>query len=201
VKEYLDLLKVPYEEDHTLVRWLDYYTHTVWEFADNSWRSQDAFWWWGRYDGLSKKIWHSDEIPAVWFAFGIERLVDAMMDKWVMLKDKDKIDLYFIQLWEEAKKIILPLTFEARDSWINTMVSLWTPSLKVQMKKANRLNARYVVMVWIMEANSGIYQVRDMVQWTQEEVKKENLIEYIISKIGKSGLDFYCPWKDLLLPK
>lgn len=199
VKEYLDLLGVPYEEDHKLVRGLDYYNHTVWEFSDDSWRSQDAFGWGWRYDLLSKKIGHNEEIPAVWFAFWMERLAEAIIDKWVKLKNKDKIDLYFIQLWEEAKKAVLPLTLEAREAWINTMASLWTPSLKAQMKKANRLEARYVVMVWVMEVNSWIYQVRDMVAWTQEEIKKENLISYMAEKIWKENLNFYCPAKDFIL--
>lgn len=199
VKEYLDLLWVPYEEDHKLVRGLDYYNHTVWEFSDDSGRSQDAFGGGWRYDLLAKKIGHNDEIPAVWFAFWMERLAEAIMDKWIELKNKDRIDLYFIQLWEEAKKAVLPLTLEAREAWINTMASLWTPSLKAQMKKANRLEARYVVMVWIMEVNSGIYQVRDMVAWTQEEVKKENLISYMAEKIWKENLNFYCPAKDFIV--
>ena len=199
VKEYLDLLGVPYEEDHKLVRGLDYYNHTVWEFSDDSWRSQDAFGWGWRYDLLSKKIGHNEEIPAVWFAFWMERLAEAIIDKWVKLKNKDKIDLYFIQLWEEAKKAVLPLTLEAREAWINTLASLWTPSLKAQMKKANRLEARYVVMVWVMEVNSWIYQVRDMVAWTQEEVKKDDLINYIIWKVWKENLNFYCPAKDLII--
>lgn len=199
VKEYLDLLGVPYEEDHKLVRGLDYYNHTVWEFSDDSWRSQDAFGWGWRYDLLSKKIGHNEEIPAVWFAFWMERLAEAIIDKWVKLKNKDKIDLYFLQLWEEAKKAVLPLTLEAREAWINTMASLWTPSLKAQMKKANRLEARYVVMVWVMEVNSWIYQVRDMVAWTQEEIKKENLISYMAEKIWKENLNFYCPAKDFIL--
>lgn len=199
VKEYLDLLWVPYEEDHKLVRWLDYYCHTVWEFVDNSWRSQDAFGWGGRYDMLSKKIGHSEEIPAVGFAFGMERLVEAITSKWVTLRNKDSIDLYFIQLWDEAKKAVLPLTLAAREAWINTQASLWTPSLKAQMKKANRLEAKFVVMVWVMEVNSWIYQVRDMVAWTQEEVKKDDLINYIIWKVWKENLNFYCPAKDLII--
>jgi histidyl-tRNA synthetase len=56
VKEYLDILGVVYEEDHTLVRGLDYYCHTVWEFVDGSDRTQDAFGGGGRYDQLSKSI-------------------------------------------------------------------------------------------------------------------------------------------------
>lgn len=199
VKEYLDILWVPYEEDHCLVRWLDYYTHTVWEFVWNTDSNQWSFGWWWRYDVLSKKLWHDSEIPAVWFAMWMERLAEALIQKWIKLKDKDKIDLYFIQLWEEAKKIVLPLTLQAREAWINTLSSLWTPSLKTQMKKANRIKARYVVMVWIMEANSWIYQVRDMIEWTQEEVKKENLIEYIKQKVWESWLNFYCPARDLVI--
>jgi len=199
VKEYLNILWVPYEEDHTLVRWLDYYTHTVWEFVDNSWRSQDAFGGWWRYDMLSKKIWHKEEIPAVWFAMWMERLIRALLDKWIRLKDKDSIDLYFIQLWDDAKKIVLPLSLEARNRWIKTLVSLWTPSLKVQMKKANKLNAKYVVMVWIMEASSWIYQVRNMIDGTQKEVKKDNLLDYIINQLWDQKLDFYSPSKDLII--
>jgi histidyl-tRNA synthetase len=56
VKEYLDILEVPYVEDPTLVRGLDYYSHTVFEFVDGSGRTQDAFGGGGRYDGLSKSI-------------------------------------------------------------------------------------------------------------------------------------------------
>lgn len=199
VKEYLDIFGVPYTEDHTLVRWLDYYTHTVWEYKDNSGKSQDSFGWGGRYDALSTKMWHKEEIPAVGCAFWMERLVIALQEKWVQLKNKDKIDLYFIQLGEEAKKAVLPLTIAARDAGINTLASLGTPSLKTQMKKANRIWARYVVMVGYMEANSWIYQVRDMVEGTQEEVKRDDLIGYITQKIGTSSLDFYSPEKDFVL--
>lgn len=199
VKEYLDILWVPYQEDHKLVRGLDYYTHTVWEFTGNSGSNQGSFGGWGRYDLLSKKIGHPEEIPAVGMGMGMERLAEALMEKWIQVKNKDKIDLYFIQLGDEAKKIVLPLTLEAREAGINTLASLGTPSLKAQMKKANRLNARYVVMVWIMEASSGIYQVRDMIEWTQEEVRKENLIEYIKNKVWEDWLDFYCPARDLIV--
>ena len=79
------------------------------------------------------------------------------------------------------------------------MVSLWTPSLGTQMKKANRIGAKFVVMVWVMEARNGIFQVRNMLEWTQEEVKKEDLINYMISKIWEDKLDFYCPVRDLVV--
>ncbi len=152
VKEYLDILGVKYTEDHTLVRGLDYYSHTVWEWVDGSGRTQDSFGGGGRYDGLAKVLGHKNEIPAVGFAFGAERLIEAIIDTGVQLRNKDAIQLYFIQLGDEAKKIMLPLSIEARDRGLNSMLSLGTPSMKVQMKKANRLNARFVAIVGIMEA-------------------------------------------------
>jgi histidyl-tRNA synthetase len=106
--------------------------------------------------------------------------------------------LFFVQLGDEAKKQVIPLSIEARNSWINTVISLWTPSMKEQMLKANRIWAKFVVMVWLMEARNWVYQVRNNISWTQEEVKKEDLIKYIIEKIGKDKLDFYCPAKDLI---
>jgi hypothetical protein len=53
-------------------------------------------------------------------------------------------------------------------------------------------------MVGLMEARNGVFQVRNIVEWTQEEVKKEEIIQYIIEKIGSDRLDFYCPAKDLV---
>jgi histidyl-tRNA synthetase len=114
MKEYLDILEVEYIEDSSLVRGLDYYCHTVWEFVDGSGRTQDAFGGGGRYDGLAKSIGYKTEVPAVGFAFGAERLIEAMMERGVKLKNKDKIHLYIMQLGDDAKKLALPLNIEAR---------------------------------------------------------------------------------------
>jgi histidyl-tRNA synthetase len=114
------------------------------------------------------------------------------------LKNKDCIDLYFVQLGDEAKQVVLPISLQAREAGINTVVSLGTPSMKEQMLKANRSGSKYVVMVGLMEARNGIFQVRDIDAGTQEEVKKEDIIQYIIEKIGSDRLDFYCPAKDLV---
>jgi hypothetical protein len=55
------------------------------------------------------------------------------------------------------------------------------------------------VIVGFMEAKNGLFQVRDMIKWTQEEVKKDDLLDYIIWKIWSENLDFYCPVKDLII--
>lgn len=194
-KEYLDLLKVPYTEDHTLIPKNEYNTNTVWEFRSNS---GELIGGWARYNTLSKKLWNPKEIPAIGFYINTSVVIEMLRSTNIQILNKDEIDLFFVQLWDEAKTVILPLSLEAREAWINTVVSLWTPSMKEQMLKANRSWAKFLVMVWVMEARNGVFQVRNIDAWTQEEVKKEELIEYIIWKIGKEKLDFYCPARDLI---
>lgn len=199
VKEYLDILGVEYEEDPTLVRGLDYYSHTVWEFVDGSGRTQDAFGGGGRYNSLSKKIWHKNEIPAVWFALGAERIIEAMMSRGVKLKNKDSIHLYIVQLGDEAKKLALPLNIKSREKGLNSLLSLGTPSIKVQLKKANQVGARFVAIIGIMEAKKWICQLKDMEKWTQEEFKLEDVIDYVTNEIGSENLSFYHPSRDWVI--
>lgn len=199
VKEYLEILGVKYEEDHTLVRGLDYYSHTVWEFVDGSGRTQDAFGGGGRYDSLAKSIGYKTEVPAVGFAFGAERLIEAMIDQWVSLKNKDKIHLYIMQLGDEAKKLALPLNIEARKKWLNSLLGLGTPSIKVQLKKANRVGARFVIVIGIMEAKKWVCQLKDMDKWTQIEMPLDKVLESVIAEVWTESLSFYHPSKDFII--
>lgn len=194
-KEYLEILNIPFTEDHTIVSDKDYSTNSIWEFRSNDW---ELIWKWFRHNTLAKKLWNKKDIFASWFYNYTAVIINMLKDRNIKLKNKDEIDLFFVQLWEDAKKIVLPLSLEAREAWINTVTALWTPSMKEQMLKANRSGSKYVVMVWIMEAKSGVFQVRNIALWTQEEVKKEDLIQYIIEKIWVDKLDFYCPAKDLI---
>lgn len=198
VKEYLDILGITYEEDPTLVRWLDYYSHTVWEFVDGSWRTQDAYGGGGRYDQLSKSIWYKDAVPAVGFAFGAERVIEGMMDSWVKIRNKDMIQLFFISLGDEAKKLSLPLNREALNRGINSLLGLGAPSLKAQLKKANRFWAQYVAIIGVMEAKKRVCQLKDMIRGTQVEMPLTELIPHLITMIGEENLDFYHPSRDKL---
>lgn len=195
-KEYLDLLEIPYEEDHTLVGRFSYNTHTIWDFRNTQTNEQIALG--ARHNALSTSLGTPKEVPATGFFTNPYIIINMLKEKNTKLKNKDKIDLYFVQLWDEAKKVVLPISLQAREAGINTVVSLWTPSMREQMLKANRSGSKYVVMVGLMEAKNGIFQVRDQEAGTQEEVKKEDIIQYIIEKIGSDRLDFYCPAKDLV---
>ncbi len=199
VKEFLEIFWVPFIEDHTLVKSADYYTNTVWDFSIESEEKQISLWGGGRYNALAELIGNKNEIPAVWMSLSADKISSAIMNFGVKLKNKDEIDLFFIALWDDAKKLVLPLSIKAREAWINTSLSLGSPSIAVQMKKAQRIEAKYVVIVWIMEAKSGVFQIRNMIDWTQDEIKKEEVLDFIIKKIGKDNLDFYSPLNDLIL--
>jgi len=195
-KEYLSLLGVEYEEDHTLFLEENYYSHSMWTIEDADGDILVRGW---RYDKISERLIGEKVVrPACWFSVDAEKLVALLKNKNISIRDKDTIDLYFVQLWDEAKKILLPLSLEARAAGINTMISLGTPSMKEQIVKSQRIGAKFVVLVWIMEARSWVFQVRDMINGTQEEVKKEDIIQYVIDRIGEDMLDFYAPEKDLL---
>ena len=193
-KEYLELLKIPFIEDNNLVSEDQNHVKTIWSFEDLNWEIITN---WYRHNSVTKNIWEIKEIPATGFWTDTEKVIEMLMQSNLELKNKDKIDLFFVQLWDEAKKVVLPISIKAREAWINTVISLWTPSMKEQMLKAQKSEAKFVVMVWVMEAKNGVFQVRNQVNWSQCEVKKDELIDYIIWKIWKENLDFYSPIDDL----
>jgi histidyl-tRNA synthetase len=193
-KMYLDDLWIPYIEDHTLFFPESFYTNSVWQIDD---RKGNIIASGGRYNTLAKNLGSVKDYPAAGFSLDVARIIDELKTRHVSIKNKDQIDLYFVQLGDEAKRVVFPLSLEARAKGINTMASLGTPSIKEQMLKAQRIGSTYVVLVWLMEARNGVFQVRNIPAGTQEEVKKEELIDYIIEKIWKDKLDFYEPSRDL----
>ena len=192
---YLDNLGIEYSEDHTLFFPESYYTWALWKLEDSEGNTIGSG---SRYDTLATTLWSPKPYPAAGFQIDVIQIVDILKSQGIAIKDKDEIDLYFVQLWDEAKQVVFPLSLEARARGINTQTSLGTPSMKEQMLKAQRVGAKYVVLVAVMEARSGVFQVRNMEDGTQAEVKKEDLIEYIIDKIGEENLDFYEPSRDLV---
>jgi histidyl-tRNA synthetase len=82
---------------------------------------------------------------------------------------------------------------------LNALISLGTPSIKTQMKKANRLGATYVAIIGIMEAKNGICQLKNMELGAQREVRLDELIPLLVSEVDKKELDFYSPMKDFVI--
>lgn len=198
-EEFMEMVWLEYEYDNTFLWSRPYYTNTVWEMVENETWEILAHGW--RYDTLSMDIDETlrKEIPATGFDTNVERLINLLKKSGISIRNKDQLDLFFVQLGDDAKKQVFPIAAEARKAWINTMTSLWTPSMKEQMLKAQRSGAEFVVIVGIMEARNWNWQLRNMKKGTQDEIKKDEIIDFIVSQIWKENLDFYSPVADLTI--
>ncbi|MBN1494303.1 histidine--tRNA ligase [Candidatus Peregrinibacteria bacterium] len=192
VKEYLAELDIDFVENPTLVRGLDYYTNTVFEFWDAHDGAQNAIGGGGRYDGLIE-IMGGQPTPAVGFAAGIERIIANMKREKIRVPSKDDVHVFVAQLGKEAKKKCLKLIYEMRESGIKTIGALGMGSIKQQLKLADKFNAPYTLIMGITEVREGTIIIRNMTKGSQEIVKFDNAIEEVIKKIGEKNLDKYSP--------
>lgn len=182
VLEYLDAGKVPYELDHTLVRGLDYYTHTVFEYfttIEEDGGKPLALGGGGRYDGLAKAMGHNKDIPAVGLALGVDRVLEIAKKGAYSPKIKAKPKFYFIQLGFEAKAQAFGIIETLRERKIPIKHSLSKDGLAAQLATAEKLNIPYTLIFGQKEAIDKTVIVRNMETRKQDTVKIENLKDYI----------------------
>ena len=191
-KEFLDELEIKYVENPSLVRGLDYYTKTVFEFWDKTSGAQNAIGGGGRYDGLIE-LMGGPSTPAVGFAGGIERIVANMKREKVRVPKKDDLHVFVAQLGGEAKKKCLPLIRDLREAGIKTMGALGKGSIKVQMRLADKFKVPYTVIIGLTEVREGTAIIRDMSVGTQRSVKFEDTVDAIVKLIGEKNRDMYTP--------
>ncbi len=186
VLEFLDELEVPYHLNPYLVRGLDYYTRTVFEIVEESaeGRALGALVGGGRYDSLVKVL-GGKETPAVGGAGGVERIVQLMKAKTVRLPKKKEKEIFLAQLGELAKRKSLKLIEDFRDAGILIGESLGRDSLKVQLKIADRIGAKYTLILGQKEALEGNIIIRDMTSGRQEVVKLEKVVKEMKKKLKK----------------
>jgi histidyl-tRNA synthetase len=188
--EYLDELGVKYVLNPGLVRGLDYYTQTVFEFWDSSSGAQNAVGGGGRYDGLIELL-GGKPTPGVGFAGGMERVIWHMKEAGVTVPNKDQVDVFVAQLGPEAKKKCISLVSQLREKGIHTVGALGEASLKSQMRLADKFEARYALLLGKMEVKEGTIIVRDMRAGKQKQMKFEDAIPEVEAMIGKKNLDKY----------
>ncbi|MBI1812503.1 histidine--tRNA ligase, partial [Candidatus Peregrinibacteria bacterium] len=188
--EYLDELGVKYERCPRLVRGLDYYTQTVFEFWDQSSGAQNAVGGGGRYDPLMELL-GGPPTPGMGFAGGIERIIWHMKEAGVRVPNKDQVDVFVAQLGPEAKKKCLALVSRLRELGVHTMGALGEASLKSQMRLADKFDVRYTLLLGKLEVKEGTIIVRDMKAGKQKQMKFEEAIPEVIKLLGTENLDTY----------
>ncbi len=195
VKEYLDELKVPYTENSHLVRGLDYYTRTVFEFWSSKEGAQNATGGGGRYDGLVE-LFGGQPTPAIGYAAGVERTIDYMKEAGIRPPNKDRIHVFVAQLGHIAKKRSLSLLNELREHGINVVGSAGKDSIKSQMKVADRMKAKYALILGQIEVQEGTIILRDMDKGSQEVIQMDDIVKVVVDRIGDNSLKKKSLWEE-----
>ncbi|MDO8603356.1 MAG: histidine--tRNA ligase [Candidatus Omnitrophota bacterium] len=179
VKEGLDLLGIQYAIDHKIVRGLDYYTGTVFEITQESLGAKDAICAGGRYNNLVRELGGKDT-PAIGFAFGVERLALALGKAEGAKGEGRRMDVFVTVagelLYNEAFKLLDFL----RSAGITSDMDYEARSLKTQLRRAEKLGVRFVVIVGEEEFKRGNIILRDMENHSQKEIAVEDIVKNII---------------------
>jgi histidyl-tRNA synthetase len=155
VRRYLDAFGVRYEVVPTLVRGLDYYTRTTWEFVGPEGGSQSTLSGGGRYDGLAEEL-GGRHTPGVGFGAGIERLLNAVEQAGAAAPGHEGIDVFFVCADGADRPAVLAKVLELRAAGIRADADFAGRSVKGQHTQAGRLGARRVVVV---EAGTDLEEV------------------------------------------
>jgi histidyl-tRNA synthetase len=180
VKDYLKDLAIPFSVNARMVRGLDYYTKTTFEMVTSSLGAQNAVAAGGRYDGLIADL-GGPALPGIGFAMGVERLV--------LMKGRETLPaprphFFLAAMGEEADHRAFLLMAALHRRGIHAEMDFGAKSLKAQMRRAGKMNARFVLILGEEELAQGIVQLRDMDAGSQQELPLENLdqrLEEILS--------------------
>ena len=182
VKSYLDALGIVYHEDPYVVRGLDYYSRTAFEFTAGGLGAQNAIGGGGRYDYLTEEIGGA-ATPGIGFALGMDRIIIALEAQDVTVPISAPVDVYLTVLGDAAMEIALQLAQELRENGVKIDLEYKGRGLRAQMRTANKLNARYVVMIGEDEINNAAATVRDMGSGDQQSVAFQQLAGMMREKI------------------
>ncbi len=182
VKSYLDELEIDYHEDPYIVRGLDYYSRTAFEFTAGGLGAQNAIGGGGRYDYLAEEIGGAPT-PGIGFALGMDRIIIALDAQNVKVPTAAPVDVYLTVLGDAAMPIALQLARDLRENGVKTDLEFKGRGLRAQMRTANKLNARYVIMIGEDEINNAAATVRDMGSGDQQSVPFQQLAEMMREKV------------------
>lgn len=171
----LDAAGIGYTVDPHIVRGLDYYTRTVFEFISEGIGAQSTICGGGRYDGLFKELGGPDT-PAVGFAMGISRLILAMEEAGVLSDDSEKPVLYIAPMGETAQIKALSVCAALRSAGVYAECDIVGRSLKAQMKYADKIGAQYTLIIGDSELESGKAQLRSMADSEQTEIAIDDVV-------------------------
>lgn len=177
LQQLLTALSIPYEIDTNIVRGLDYYTRTVFEFVNSEGFTLCGG---GRYDGLVHEIDEKQDIPSVGFGMGIERILYFMEKEGVEFSPPKPVELYVGILGKEARAQAFALVSTLREAGIVTETDYLDRSVKAQMKYANKIGAKNTVILGADELASRKATVKNMETGEQTELPLDKFLEFFV---------------------
>ena len=182
VKKYLDQLGISYQVNPRMVRGLDYYTGTTFEFIHEDLGAQSGIGGGGRYDGLME-ILGGQSLSGIGFGLGVDRALLAAQAEGVISDDQFTSDLFIIPLGDDQKSVALSMAAELRGVGIRTEIAFGDRALKGAMKAADKSGSRYVVIIGGDEVVSGIVELKRMSDGTITSVKISELQKALLGVI------------------
>lgn len=161
VKSYLDAMLISYEVNPRIVRGLDYYTRTVFEFVSDSIGAQGTVCGGGRYDGLIEEL-GGGHVPALGFAMGLERLLLLLDAQGIELPEDKKCDIYIASIGEAASLKAASLALELRQSGVSAQFDVVGRSVKAQMKYADKIGASFTAVLGDDDLQANAVKVKNM---------------------------------------
>lgn len=176
LKKYLDTMNIAYKINPTIVRGLDYYTKTVFEFVATGIGAQGTVCGGGRYDGLCEEL-GGNHMPALGFGLGLERLMLVLEAQGIKLPEDQKCNLYVAPAGEAASLYAAGLVNDLRAGGMFALFDVSDRGIKAQMKYANKIGAEYVVVIGDNELESGTAKLKNMESGEEMDVKLETLAD------------------------
>lgn len=178
LKEILDELNIDYKINEKIVRGLDYYTKTVFEFVTDKIGAQSTVCGGGRYDYLIENMGHKP-ISGVGFALGIERLILLLEAQQKEVLKTDFLDLFVCCASKDDYIFTLKLVTKLRNQNIKCSMDLMDKSLKAQMKFADKIKAKYTCIIGSEERESGIVKIKNMINKEERQSSFDNIVNIL----------------------
>jgi len=178
VKKYLDVLGISYRLNPRMVRGLDYYTGTTFEFVHELLGAQSGIGGGGRYDGLMAEL-GGQSLSGIGFGLGVDRALLAAEAEGVINENAFVSDLFIIPLGDVAKEMAMKIATELRAAGKSIEIAFGDRALKGAMKGADKSGARYVIVLGESEISSATVELKEMKTGTTSSVKIASLINAI----------------------
>lgn len=175
VQKYLDAQNIEYIINPQIVRGLDYYTKTVFEFVSNSIGAQGTVCGGGRYDGLVEEL-GGQHTASLGFAMGLERLMLLMEAQGCEFPQAEKPDLFIVALGEKATLKALEIAKDMREEGFSALLDLNQRSVRAQMKYADKLGAKFNVVIGDNEVENKIAKLKNMQTGEETEINLDTFV-------------------------